>query len=330
MKKGIYIVLFLLLGCLYADEKVNVTKDSFLSELNLPQTAYLYDFSLSRKENEIRAKENNKFILEIWRETNSDFIRKNKINLSSKIFKSEEEKTIENVKRYMKNGINIFEEYGNRNLIMLTWFEESENGVSIQYTQDTLSPITGAGIYLFRVFLDSYVYNFRLSDFILLDEQYSEFEALSKYMYFKPGQKLDLERGIEQTQGYYWKSIKSVAQFYDDLILNPETFPSKHVQSFYKTKMEIEESIRKIIGAKTSLQKVTTNLRIREVAKSGKSILTIQEGTNVRVLSMGAEDVIDGIKGNWVNVVIPQGSKDKDGNEIKKSFYGWCFDGYLK
>ena len=45
---------------------------------------------------------------------------------------------------------------------------------------------------------------------------------------------------------------------------------------------------------------------------------------------MGAEDVIDGIKGNWVNVVIPQGSKDKDGNEIKKSFYGWCFDGYLK
>lgn len=77
-------------------------------------------------------------------------------------------------------------------------------------------------------------------------------------------------------------------------------------------------------------QKSTTNLRIRESAINGKSIVTIQEGENVFVITDGVKDTIDGIKGKWVKVVVPKGSKDKDGKIIEKDLFGWCFDGYLE
>ena len=72
------------------------------------------------------------------------------------------------------------------------------------------------------------------------------------------------------------------------------------------------------------------NLRLRSSGSTaGKPVVTIGKGTQVKVLGIGAEQTIDGITSNWVQVEVQAGAKDRDGKLIAAGTTGWCFGGYL-
>ena len=72
------------------------------------------------------------------------------------------------------------------------------------------------------------------------------------------------------------------------------------------------------------------NLRLRAKEDiSGEIITTMQAGTYVRILSLGKEEMIDGITDNWVEVELQFGANDTEGKLIHGEV-GWCFGGYLK
>ena len=76
--------------------------------------------------------------------------------------------------------------------------------------------------------------------------------------------------------------------------------------------------------------RASDNLRLRSSGSTaGKHVVTIGKGTQVKVLSIGAEQTIDGITSNWVQVEVQAGAKDRDGKPIAAGTTGWCFGGYL-
>ena len=77
--------------------------------------------------------------------------------------------------------------------------------------------------------------------------------------------------------------------------------------------------------------RASDNLRLRSSGSTaGKPVVTIGKGTQVKVLAVGAEQTIDGITSNWVQVEVQAGAKDRDGKSIAAGTTGWCFGGYLK
>ena len=76
--------------------------------------------------------------------------------------------------------------------------------------------------------------------------------------------------------------------------------------------------------------RVSDNLRLRSSGSTaGKPVVTIGKGTQVKVIAVGAEQTIDGITSNWVQVEVQAGAKDRDGKAIAAGTVGWCFGGYL-
>ena len=76
---------------------------------------------------------------------------------------------------------------------------------------------------------------------------------------------------------------------------------------------------------------VTDNLRIRTPKYDDRKIVTVlNAGTKVKIIDIGEEETIDGIKSNWVEVEVQKNATDKDGNNIPYGVVGWCFGGYLK
>ena len=77
--------------------------------------------------------------------------------------------------------------------------------------------------------------------------------------------------------------------------------------------------------------RVSDNLRLRSSGSTaGKPVVTIGKGTQVKVIAVGAEQTIDGITSNWVQVEVQAGAKDRDGKAIAAGTTGWCFGGYLQ
>ena len=77
--------------------------------------------------------------------------------------------------------------------------------------------------------------------------------------------------------------------------------------------------------------RASDNLRLRSSGSTaGKPVVTIGKGTQVKVLAVGAQQTIDGITSNWVQVEVQAGAKDRDGKAIATGTTGWCFGGYLK
>ena len=77
--------------------------------------------------------------------------------------------------------------------------------------------------------------------------------------------------------------------------------------------------------------RASDNLRLRSSGSTaGKPVVTIGKGTQVKVIAVGAEQTIDGITSNWVQVEVQAGAKDRDGKAIAAGTTGWCFGGYLK
>ena len=141
---------------------------------------------------------------------------------------------------------------------------------------------------------------------------------------------------------------------YLNLFLNNLNTP---IQTFFKAYTETQEQIRSLVKINTvDLSRVTwprhadgtydyetavwpqsgkhyrasDNLRLRSSGSTaGRSVVTIGKGTQVKVLGIGAEQTIDGITSNWVQVEVQAGTKDRDGKAIAAGTTGWCFGGYL-
>ena len=141
---------------------------------------------------------------------------------------------------------------------------------------------------------------------------------------------------------------------YLNLFLNNLNTP---IQTFFKAYTETQEQIRSLVKINTvDLSRVTwprhadgtcdyetavrlqsgkryrasDNLRLRSSGSTaGKPVVTIGKGTQVKVIAVGAEQTIDGITSNWVQVEVQAGAKDKDGKAIAAGTTGWCFGGYL-
>lgn len=66
-------------------------------------------------------------------------------------------------------------------------------------------------------------------------------------------------------------------------------------------------------------------LRIRDTQKlSGNKIGVLYDRMKVKVISIGDEETIDGIKSNWIRILLPIETIKSNVNE-----YGWIFGGYL-
>ena len=109
---------------------------------------------------------------------------------------------------------------------------------------------------------------------------------------------------------------------YDTVNLNKVTWP-RHADGScdYETVVRLQSGKR---------YRASDNLRLRSSGSTaGKPVVTIGKGTQVKVLSIGAEQTIDGITSNWVQVEVQAGAKDRDGKAIAAGTTGWCFGGYL-
>ena len=100
------------------------------------------------------------------------------------------------------------------------------------------------------------------------------------------------------------------------------TFDYKTIKAVEPETVAVEEG---------GIYRAKENIYLREKEDtSGEIITTIQTDTLVKVLSLGKEDTIDGIKSNWVQIEVQTDGWDSDGNPIKAGTTGWCFGGNLK
>ncbi len=77
--------------------------------------------------------------------------------------------------------------------------------------------------------------------------------------------------------------------------------------------------------------KAADNLRLRKTElTSSEVITTMLKGTSVKIVATGRKETIDGITGNWVQVEVQSGGKDRNGSPIPAGTTGWCFGGYLE
>lgn len=56
-----------------------------------------------------------------------------------------------------------------------------------------------------------------------------------------------------------------------------------------------------------------------------KHAIILRAGSKVKILAVGREDTIGGIKSNWVTVEVQRNAYDKDGNKIPYGVIGKCF-----
>ena len=76
---------------------------------------------------------------------------------------------------------------------------------------------------------------------------------------------------------------------------------------------------------------VIDKLRLKQNEENTSEILlTMKQGTNVKILSIGKLEIIDNIESNWVQIEILEDTTDSEEKVIKKGFTGWCFGGYLE
>ena len=80
----------------------------------------------------------------------------------------------------------------------------------------------------------------------------------------------------------------------------------------------------------SKLMTAKENLKLRSGEATSTQVLTVMSaGSKVKILELGKDETIDGIKSNWVKVEIISGN-DRAGNKLKVGMTGWCYGGYLE
>ena len=100
------------------------------------------------------------------------------------------------------------------------------------------------------------------------------------------------------------------------------------LQKYFATGINTFKTVSTLSELK--IMKTSDNLRLRSSGSTaGKPVVTIGKGTQVKVITVGAEQTIDNLISNWVQVEVQAGAKDRDGKPIAAGTVGWCFGGYL-
>jgi hypothetical protein len=98
----------------------------------------------------------------------------------------------------------------------------------------------------------------------------------------------------------------------NDVLYNYIVYKEKKIKALFIPKVDT------ITNEKIFIPTIP-NLRLRDQEKTGNVIRLLKENEKLKIVEMGQDDEINGIKGSWVKI------KSLDGNEE-----GWCFNGYLK
>lgn len=105
------------------------------------------------------------------------------------------------------------------------------------------------------------------------------------------------------------------------------SIPEEKLSSPYLAPFSLDEDLKSIINSLSFHDAAPTlyftptvaRLRMRSLPSlQGTFLRYLASGEILRILEVGKEDFIAGLKGNWVKV------RTEDGDE------GWCFNGYLK
>ena len=82
--------------------------------------------------------------------------------------------------------------------------------------------------------------------------------------------------------------------------------------------------------AQNKTMTVKENMKLRSGEATSTQVLTVMSaGAKVKILELGKDETINGIKSNWVKVEIISGN-DRYGNKLKVGMTGWCYGGYLE
>lgn len=238
--RKIILINFLFFVSLYLfAERVDLSNDLYFCTMNIPNNIVLNDNFNNQKSNTNKGN-----LLDITKESYSDFLIHTKDGLSPDLFPDEKDKTVENIMKELKDGKNIF---GSNQFVKYNWYYYGEKAVSTQFTQ---TEITGRlfsyGCYVIRVFLDNNVYVFRLQSPKYNEKKNIIMDKLEEYTVFHKGTITNLEIGVEGSQGYYWKNNNSAEKYFLALAGKQSTLP-KEIIDFQISYEQLLNEIKKIL-----------------------------------------------------------------------------------
>lgn len=235
MKKRILLSLLLLVT------NFVFAKDLFadlLKQIQDTKLFYIYDSSARILPTEEET--NGKISIKITINTNEEFTKIIKSEMDPDRFPSKENILFDDIKSYFKLEDNIFG-FTFGDYMDFQWHNGKNLSYLRIYTQNKKRINTGTGTYGYRVFGSNYVYTIIILDPTDVTERNKEYDALSDLFYFKEGQKLDIQRGLEQTQGYYFVNGEASAkEFYQRLTRKDSSMP-KSALKFQKAAEKLEE-----------------------------------------------------------------------------------------
>ena len=190
--------------CLFA----TVTADDVFEKINSSDLWY-FDRDLAVSEEKI--------YIELTKQTATEFTKKTRICFDWDLYPNQNEMNFDDVKSVFKSCNSLMFGPSYSTIAEYSWQEGHNLSYSIQYTQIKNGPIECAGNYVIRVFFEDCVLTILLKDTTNYIEQKKEYKVLNDLCIYKDGTLLDLNKGIERTKGYYWKSEGSIKTFYSML-----------------------------------------------------------------------------------------------------------------
>ena len=203
--------------CLFA----TVTADDVIEKIK-SSDLWCYDRDL--------AVSDEKIYIELTKYTAADFTRKTRICFDWDLYPNQNEMNFDDVKSVFKSCNSLMFGPSYSTIAEYSWQEGHNLSYSIQYTQIKNGPIECAGNYVIRVFFEDCVLIILLKDTTNYIEQKKEYKVLNDLCIYKDGTLLDLNKGIERTKGYYWKSEGSIKTFYSMLKNKDSSLPQSAIK----------------------------------------------------------------------------------------------------
>ncbi len=218
MKK---IIIFLFIAFICTGLFATITPEIVIEKI---KSSDLWCFDIEQAEKE------KKPYIKLTYEGATDFTRKTRICLNWDLYPNQSRMTFDELKAIFKSCNNLMFGYSYSSFADYTWKEGNQLSYSIQYTQIKNGPIEGAGSYVIRIFFDESVLTILLQDKTDYIEQKKEYEVLNELCFYKDGNLLDKNKGIERTKGYYWRNEASLKTFYDMLKNKDSSLPKEAIK----------------------------------------------------------------------------------------------------
>lgn len=163
-------------------------------------------------------------------QTDEQFLKSQRMVLNDDLFSNKDKVSINDIKAELKKDKNIYRPLYRSRLYIYSWQEGKKLSYSVSYEQYTSSPINSFGFYTILVFYENKVYTIGITKSQLIEEPREDFDSLKGYFIFKLGQKQNIDKGLEQTQGYYCINEDSARAFYTLLKNKDSTLPESAIK----------------------------------------------------------------------------------------------------